>query len=103
MSRSTSEVFEDHLRRRTAGDLDGDLEHNYAADVVMLCEHGAFRGHDALRKSAEQLAAQLPEGKFEYVAKSVEGEYALVVWRATSSSNRVEHGADSFVVRDGRI
>jgi putative intracellular protease/amidase len=102
MNRSTVEVINDHLERRVGGDLDGDLEHNYAPDVLLLCEHGPMHGREAIRKSAEQLARQIPDASFEY-EKVIEKEYALVFWRADSRVARAEHGVDSFVVRDGRI
>jgi hypothetical protein len=38
MMRPADEVFEDHLRFRSQGDLETDLERNYADDVVVLCE-----------------------------------------------------------------
>jgi len=36
--RATIQVLEDHLERRERGDIEGDLKHNYAQDVVLLCE-----------------------------------------------------------------
>lgn len=101
--RSTAEVLDDHLKRRTAGDLEGDLEHNYSADVVLLCEHGPKHGRDAVRKSAGDLERQLPDASFEYLQKVVDQEYAVLFWRADSAESRAEHGVDSFVIRDGRI
>jgi hypothetical protein len=103
MTRTTTEVLEDHLRRRADGDLDGDLEHNYSAGVVLLCEHGPRVGREAIRTSAEELERQIPSASFEYPVKVVEEEYALLFWRADSANARAEHGVDSFVVRDGRI
>ena len=66
MQRSTAQVLEDHLRLRQAAQLDMDLEQNYASDVILLCDHGAFKGRDAVRKSGDDLTAQLPDGRFEY-------------------------------------
>jgi hypothetical protein len=101
--RSTADVFEDHLRCRQKGEIEKDLEQNYSPDVVFLCEHGSFRGRDAVRKSAEELATQLPDGQFQYIAQVVEEEYAYVQWRAYSAMSRVENGADTFAIRGGRI
>jgi hypothetical protein len=101
--RSTAEVLDDHLKRRAAEDLEGDLIHNYSPAVVLLCEHGPLHGRDAIRQSAEALAEQLPEASFEYPVKAVAGEYALLLWRAESPKATAEHGADSFVIRDGLI
>ena len=47
--RQPDEVFEDHLCLRSQGDLETDLERNYADDVVLLCELGALKGRAAIR------------------------------------------------------
>jgi hypothetical protein len=102
-NRATQEVFEDHLRRRATGDLAGDLEQNYARDVVLLCKDGVLKGLDAVRASAEQLGTQLPNARFEYITCLTHEEYGFLEWRATSDRARVDDGADSYVIRDGRI
>jgi hypothetical protein len=63
IGRSADEVFEDHLRLRSQGDLETDLERNYADDVVLLCELGALKGRAAIRKSARRLGLQLPDAR----------------------------------------
>ena len=103
MSRPAQEVLADHLDRRAVGDIEGDLATNYAPDVVLLCEHGAFEGREAVRNSAEQLAQQLPKARQEIICQVCRDNYALVIWRAEADGIRAEHGADSFVIRDGRI
>ncbi len=100
---STIEVLDDHLQRRERGDIEGDLEHNYAQDVVLLCEHGVLKGRDAVRTSAKALADQLPDVRFRFPFKIVDGEHALLHWSAQSANARVDLGADTFVIRDGRI
>jgi hypothetical protein len=59
MTRSASEVFEDHLRCRAEGKLEEDLQRNYSQDVVSLCEFGTLRGYDARRQSADRLSLQV--------------------------------------------
>src|SRR5687767_6607288 len=103
MTRHTREVLEDHLRLRSVGDLDMDLKRNYADDVVVLCELGALKGRDAIRRSARHLGLQLPDAEFQFPTKLVEGEHAFVVWKARSERFEVDDGADSFVIRGGRI
>jgi SnoaL-like domain len=103
IGRSADEVFEDHLRLRSQGDLETDLQRNYADDVVLLCELGALKGRAAIRKSARRLGLQLPDAEFQFPTKLVEGEYAFLVWNARSQHFEVEDGADSFVIRGGRI
>ena len=102
-ARTTAEVLDTHLRYREVGELERDLEENYAAGVVLLCENGAFCGRSAIRRSAERLNEQLADGKFAYPVKRVTGPYAFLEWSAESKRHRVEHGADSFVVQNGQI
>jgi hypothetical protein len=102
-TRSTIEVLDDHLKRRERGDIEGDLEHNYAQDIVLLCEHGALKGRDAVRNSAKALADQLPGACFQFPFKRVDGEHALLHWNAQSANANVDLGVDTFVIRDGRI
>ncbi len=101
--RTTSDIFHDHLALRARGDLETDLDRNYSDDIVLMCEYGTMRGKDAMRASARKLALQLPEAEFEFPTAEVSGQYAFLVWKARSDRFEVEHGADSFVIRDGRI
>lgn len=101
--RSPEEVFEDHLRLRLEGNLAEDLRRNYAEDVVLLTVNSNARGHDAIRMSAERLNQQLPDAEFNIVAKQVNGPYTLLIWSAKSAHLDAVEGADSFVIREGKI
>jgi hypothetical protein len=101
--RATRAVIDDHLRRRLAGDVDGDIATNYDSDVVLLTGIGVLRGFDGVRRSAEVLARDLPDATFEILTVLDHGDVAFVEWRATSKHARCEDGADGFVVTDGRI
>ncbi|MBM0104883.1 nuclear transport factor 2 family protein [Steroidobacter sp. S1-65] len=104
MSRSTSEVFFDHLRLRAESNLEEDLNRNYSDEVILIHQFGVKSGRSGIRESAQRLREQLRRGgKYEYVARHVESEYAFLIWRASSECARIEHGVDSFVIRDGRI
>jgi hypothetical protein len=102
-TRSTVEVFEDHLKLRAEGRGFGDLKRNYAENLVILHESGVFRGLEGLRHSEEELKRQLPQARFKYRVKRTEGDYALLIWQAEAETHRVEDGADSFVIKDGKI
>jgi hypothetical protein len=84
-------------------DFETDLRRNYAEDVLLLCEVGVLQGHSAIRESAQRLGLQLPGATFEFTTREVSGEYAFLVWKARSDRFEVEDGADSFVIRDGKI
>ncbi|QZN84187.1 nuclear transport factor 2 family protein [Cellulomonas sp. C5510] len=102
--RSTRDVVEAHLECRKAGDLERDLRENYAPDVVVLTwGEGAARGIDALRRSAHVLNTYLPVGSYEYDQVLVEDQFAMLQWRGRGRGTQVHDGADSYVVRDGRI
>lgn len=101
--RTTGEVFEDHLAKRKEGDVDGDIDTNYADDVVLLTGTGIYKGHDGVRQSASELSHYLGDGSFNYDLKLVEGEYAFLEWSASGQNGNVRDGADGFVVRDGKI
>jgi predicted SnoaL-like aldol condensation-catalyzing enzyme len=101
--RTTADVFEDHLELRLAGKVDDDIAKNYSDDVVMLSSTEVGHGRAGARRCADELARLLPDAEFEIVAKQVHGDYAFLHWRARSKEARVCHGADSFVIRDGKI
>lgn len=101
--RSPRQVFDDHLSLAAAGDWVTDLERNVADDVVVLTGFGVFEGRDQVRVLAELLDAQLPNARFEYTTVALRGELAFLEWRADADGARVRDGADSFVIRDGRI
>jgi hypothetical protein len=102
--RSTREVLESHLALREQGDLEGDLGRNYADDVVLLSwGEGVHRGKDGVRELATVLRTYLPEGEYSYGLLLVADEYGLLQWSGSGAGTVVHDGADSFVVRDGRI
>jgi hypothetical protein len=101
--RSPREVLDDHLALAAAGDWVTDLERNVADDVVVLTGFGVFEGRDQVRVLAELLDAQLPHARFEYTTVALRGDVAYLEWRADADGARVRDGADSFVIREGRI
>ncbi len=101
--RSPSEVFLDHLNLRAQGRLEEDLERNYCDEVVLIHQFGAKHGRNGVRESAHRLQNQLQGGRYEYTTQVIEGDYAPLLWRACSEHARIDHGVDSFVIRDGRI
>ncbi len=101
--RDTREVIEDHIRRRLEGDVEGDIEHNYAPDVVAVSLESSGIGHDAIRDMADDLARAMPGATFEVDKLILEGRVALEIWSGRSERGLVGDGTDSFVVEDGRI
>lgn len=101
--RSPRQVVDDHLSLAATGDWRTDLERNVADDIVVLTGFGVFAGRDQVRVLAELLEAQLPDATFEYTTVLVHDDVAFLEWTADGPTARVRDGADSFVIRDGRI
>lgn len=101
--RGTRDVIEAHLHCRRTGDLDGDLRDNYAADVVLLTwGEGVQHGADGVRRLASVLHSY-DVGRYAYDQVLTEADVAMLNWHATGDDAEIHDGADSFVVRDGRI
>lgn len=104
MSRTVREVFEDHLSLRLEGKTNEDIEKNYSKDCVAIGPDYRFEGYDGLRESAKKLAEEVgDDAEFEYVREEVEWEFAYLVWKSKAKGRKVEHGVDSFLIRDGKI
>ena len=101
--RTPRQVLDDHLRRAKTGDIEGDVSANYADDVILIDRETVRRGHAGVREAARQLGAELPDAAYEYVTTHVEGEIGYLQWTATARGARVEHGTDTFVIREGLI
>jgi hypothetical protein len=102
--RSPEEVISDHLLKLQAGDVDEDVSRNYADDAVVLSGAGVHRGHAGARRAAKTLLKSLAGARLEVRRRVVYGEYAFVEWVGVGEEQQeVLEGAESFVVRDGRI
>lgn len=101
--RTTTEVLHDHLMRRLSDDVTGDIEENYAPEVVVLTGSGIYRGHEGVARCAEELARLVGGGRYRYEETLVCEEFAFLEWSVEGDVADVVDGADSFLVRDGRI
>ncbi len=71
---------------------------------MVLCTLGVSRGHAGAKELAQRLQQELPDARFAYrTVLLVDGEPAFLEWTAESAAGRVRDGADSFLIRDGRI
>ena len=101
--RSAQEVLDDHLAESQTGTIEADLAPNYAHDLVVLTGRGVYRGHDGLRQLAQLLREELGEATFDYRTRLVEGELGFLEWSAHGTRAQVDDGADSYLIREGRI
>jgi hypothetical protein len=102
-TRSTEEVFEDHLRLAADWACEEDIERNYARDVTVIAGSGVWRGPDGVQACMRLFWETLRGARFTYRTRLVAGEMAFLKWEAHTERARVVDGADSFIIRDGRI
>lgn len=104
MTRRPREVLEDHLRLAREWDFETDLERNFGDDIVLMTSYGVFRGFEGLRRKVALLEAQMPGGRWTYHNIMVEGQLGFLEWSGVADNGaRVDDGADSYLIREGRI
>lgn len=101
--RTPKEVLHDHLEKARLGKVEEDLEINYSEDTIVLSTYGTYHGIEGLRFLAEKLSEEIPDADFTYTNILVEGEIGFLEWKAESSNAKIEDGADSYWIRNGKI
>jgi ketosteroid isomerase-like protein len=101
---STKDVLEHHIKCFGESDLRGILS-DYTPDAVLFTPDGPLKGADAIRPFFAAMLVEFgePGTVFSMKHKSVEGDYAFALWTAETADNVYELGADTTVVRDGKI
>lgn len=102
-ARTTHEVLESHLQFRQQGNLDADLEQNYAEDAMLLTTYGIFHGREGVRTSANILFQQLHNAHYMYRTRLVHGPIAYLEWTGENDTMCAKDGADTYFIEDGRI
>jgi ketosteroid isomerase-like protein len=100
---STQEVLDHHLECFGRGDLDGILA-DYSSAAIMFTPQGPLKG-SAIRHLFETVFTEFgkPGTSFSMKLRSVDGDYAYILWSAETADNVHEMGTDTFVVRNGQI
>lgn len=101
--RSASEVINSHLKNRESGELEKDINDNISSDVVILSTYGTLKGHNGVRQSSAKLKELLGDVTYNYNKILIEGDYGYLEWSVDSEHVSVDDGADSFVVKEGKI
>lgn len=101
--RSVEEVLNDHLRLRKEGLVEEDIARNYSEQVVFLTCTGIYRGHEGVRESVRILGEHFPGTDFHYRNSLADGEMAFLEWTGHSAKGDIKDGADSYLIRGGRI
>jgi hypothetical protein len=101
--RSTEEVLQDHLALAQKADIEGDIARNFSPDCVLLTSYGVFRGHSGVRAAAALLDEQIGRTQYVYGTQLWHGELAFLEWAASTERAWIDDGADSYLIRDGRV
>lgn len=99
------QVLEHHLSTLAAGDLDGILS-DFAEDSILIGPDGALTGRQAIRAFFEGVLASLfKPGTYKFTMDTVHvaNGVAYIVWRAKCASADIVFGADTFLIKDGKI
>ena len=101
---STDELLDRHLDCFGRGDLNGIVA-DYSSTAVMFTPRGPLKGPAAIRSLFQAIFTEFakPGATFSLDLRSVDGDYAYILWRAETADNNYEAVADTFVVRNGQI
>jgi ketosteroid isomerase-like protein len=98
-------VYNHHAAAFAVGDTEEALT-DYAADAVLVTGDGPIRGHEALREAfAQMFETVFKPGTYDMTvdAKYVQGDVVFIVWHASCATIDISLGAETYVVRDGKI
>ena len=101
---TTESVLDHHLTAFGNRDVSDILSDN-TEESVIVTDQGTFRGVDEIRGFFEDLIAESSqEGvTMDVTQRTVEGEYAFLVWEAETPDNVYELAIDAFHVPDQTI
>ena len=101
---STEQLLDHHLDCFGRGDLDGIVA-DYSSAAVMFTPFGPVKGPVAIRSLFEAIFTEFgkPGTTFSLQLRSVDGDYAYILWRAETADNNYEAVADTFVMQNGQI
>jgi ketosteroid isomerase-like protein len=102
MTRSTQQVFDDHISALARYDVPAIMA-DYADDAVLMTIDRVCVGKAEIEAFFVATFAAMPELTFQPTGLQVHGDLALASWTADSATVRCPAGNDTFVIRDDRI
>lgn len=101
---TTETVLDHHLEAFTTQDLDECLV-DYTDDSVIITNMGTFRGLDEIEELFSGLFEEFSQtgSTIELDQKTIEDEYAYIVWHGETPDNDYEFCTDTFVIEDDVI
>lgn len=104
MSKSVVDVLSHHMNCVARGDLPGIME-NYSEASVLFSPDGVLKGKTLIEQFFTALTtSMMPSGtKLLPVRQDISGDTAFLMWQAESPTMHFHMGAETFVIRDGKI
>ena len=101
---STKDVLDHHIKCFFEFDLEGILS-DYAPGAVLFTPDGPLGRADGIRPLFQAMFAEFgkPGLAFNMKHRTIEGDYAYVLWTAETADNVYDLGTDTLVVLDGKI
>lgn len=102
--KTTEEVLAPHAKCFAARNIDGLLA-DYSDDAVFFGHGDVLRGPNAIKIVFDELFAEFAKPGLSFARKerSIERDYAYVVWSAETADNSYELASDTFVIQNGSI
>jgi len=104
MSQSILDVLSHHMTCVARSDVDGIMQ-DYTDQSVLFSPDGALTGTNDIRQFFTNLTgSMMPAGtSFVAVRQDVRGDTAFLLWQAESPTLKFHMGAETLVIRDGKI
>jgi ketosteroid isomerase-like protein len=108
LDRTAEQILSDHRAALAAGDVDHDVQCNYAPDAVVISDTGVDRGRDAIRRSLRQIASffgdVVPVVNSQTIVQLDDvTAIARVLFSVKTPAIEVTDGVDTYVIRNGQI
>jgi len=101
---TTTDVLDRHLKSFYEKDLDGVVA-DYSPEAMLFIPGNLLRGPAAIKPffKAFFLEFAKPGASFSMQQRTVESDYAYILWSAETEDNTYEGATDTFFVRNGKI
>ena len=107
-NRTAEQVLSDHRAALAEGEIDRDVERNYAADAVVISDAGVDRGREAIRQRLLGIAALFGDVVPVVAAQTVvpldkATFMARVLFSVATPGIEVADGVDTYIIKNGQI
>lgn len=107
-ARSAEKVLSDHRAAIGEGNIERDVDCNYADDAIVISDAGVDRGRAAIRQRLQQLTTLFGSVVPEVIEQTIvqlddTTSLARVLFRLTTPDIEIADGVDTYIVKNGQI